>query len=66
MQHNTWESTLSPQSDLWNFLLEDLGTQILSGLLLAVTGKGLRKAVTAWRQRGKAAKGAQVSSTENP
>jgi hypothetical protein len=66
MQHNTWEHTLSPQSDLWNFLFEDLGTQILSGLLLAVAGKGLRKAVTAWRQRRKAATGAQVNSTENP
>lgn len=63
----TFGSTPCPgRPPLWNLLIQDLGIQILSGLLLAALGKVLRKAVTAWRQRTKAEEEAQIPSNENP
>jgi hypothetical protein len=42
---------LAGQWDLWNFVIHDIGSQIISGLLIAAMGQGLRKSVTIWRRR---------------
>lgn len=48
---STWENVLSWQWDLWNFVIHDLGSQILSAFLMAAMGKAVRKAIGVRRER---------------
>ncbi|MGV9252085.1 hypothetical protein [Streptomyces sp. NPDC003697] len=42
---------MSWQWDLWNFVIHDLGSQILSAFLMAAMGKAVRKAIGVRRER---------------